>query len=109
MTNLQRLQMETKDIHLSQNELSVYLMEADLTPHEEYQPSNKLQILQATLSILESIANQPSTMKNYKSENMSVSEFADNIQSRIDQLERKIRQMRTTEDSNSSFFMLFDS
>ncbi|MFV2049640.1 hypothetical protein CJ195_21905 [Bacillus sp. UMB0899] len=111
MTNLQRLLLEVKGINLSQDELIVYLMEADLNPHSEYNPqsaTSKRNIYRSALSILESIANNPSTMKNYKEDDMSVSDFADNIQSRIDQLERKIRTMKT-DDSDSNFFMLFNS
>ncbi|WP_052737772.1 Gfo/Idh/MocA family protein [Bacillus sp. SA1-12] len=80
MTNLQRLQLEVRGINLSQEELTVYLMEADLTPHTEYNPSsatNKRNIYRAALSILESIANNPSTMKNYKEDDMSVSDFGE--------------------------------
>lgn len=41
---------------------------------------------------------------------MSVSEFATNIQNRIDQLERKISKLKTDEqlENESNFFMLFD-
>lgn len=45
-------------------------------------------------------------MKNYKQDDISVSQFAENIQSRIDQLERKIRTMKTDDETN--FFMLFN-
>ncbi|QNG59424.1 hypothetical protein H4O14_16730 [Bacillus sp. PAMC26568] len=114
MTNLQRLLLETKSINLSQDELSVYLMESDLSPHTEYDASsatNKRNIFRAALGILESIANNPSTMKAYKVDDMTVSDFADSIQSRIDQLERKIRTMKTDEQlqGDSNFFMLFNS
>ncbi len=111
MTNLQRLQLEVKGINLSQEELTVYLQEANLNPHEEYNPqsaTSKRNIYKAALSILESIANNPSAMKNYKEDDMSISDFAENIQSRIDQMERKIRTMKTDE-SDSNFFMLFSS
>lgn len=111
MTNLQRLLLEVKGINLSQDELTVYLMEADLKPHSEYNPqsaTSKRNIYRSALSILESIANNPSTMKNYKEDDMSVSDFAENVQSRIDQLDRKIRSMKTDE-SDSNFFMLFNS
>ncbi|MBU9720541.1 MULTISPECIES: DUF6706 family protein [Bacillaceae] len=107
MTNLQRLEMEIKGINLSQNELQVYLLESNLTPHTEYNPESKKAIYQSALSILESIANQPSLMKSYKYDDMTVSDFAEHIQSRIDQLERKIRQMKTSEE-DTSFFMLFN-
>lgn len=112
MTNLQRLELETKGINLSQDESSIYLQEADLSPHAEYDATsatNKRNIYKASLFILESIANNPSNMKDYKNDDMSVSQFAENIQSRIDQLERKIRTMRTDEQTDSNYFMLFNA
>ncbi|GAA0366855.1 hypothetical protein [Bacillus horti] len=112
MTNLERLSLETKGINLSEDELSIYLMESDLTPSSPYQAqsaTNKRNIYRAALSILESIANNPSNMKDYKQDDMSVSQFAENVQARIDQLERKIRSMKTDEQSDSNFFMLFNS
>jgi len=50
-------------------------------------------------------------MKNYKEDDITVSDFADSIQNRIGQLERKIRMMAVTDDSNSnnSKFMLFQA
>lgn len=110
MTNLERLALETKGINLTEEESSIYLLESGLSPNEQYNPSsatNKRNIYRAALSILESIANQPSTMKDYKEDDISVSQFAENIQNRIDQLERKIRTMKTDEQSDSNFFMLF--
>lgn len=114
MNNIQRLQLETKGIDLGQSELIIYLQENNLQPFIEYNPqsaTNKKQIYQAALSILESIANSPSTLKNIKHEDMSVSDFATNIQNRIDQLERKIRTLKTDEqlENDSNFFMLFDN
>ncbi|OLN22917.1 hypothetical protein BTO30_07165 [Domibacillus antri] len=114
MNNLQRLELETKGVTLSQNELSIYLEETDLNPTAEYVPSNesnKVQIYQAALSVLESIANNPTLMKSVKLDDMTVSDFADSIQSRIDQLERKVRTMKQNIQSanESSVFMLFDN
>jgi hypothetical protein len=37
-------------------------------------------------------------MKAYKTEDISVTEFSQNLQSRIDQLERKIRMLRDDEN-----------
>ena len=108
MTNLERLKLETKGINLSQDELFIYLMESDLTPQDEYNATSstaKRNIYRSALSILESIANNPTSMKDYKEDDISVSDFAENIQSRIDQLERKIRTMKTDDETN--FFMLF--
>lgn len=111
----ERLQLETQGITLSPDELSIYLAEEGITdPNADYDPSsnlNKRQIYSAALSILNSVANNPSLMKSYKSDDITISDFADSIQNRIDQLERKIRMMSVTDDSNSnsSTFMLFNS
>lgn len=112
MNNIQRLQMETKGINLDQSELVIYLQENDISPHENYNPqsaTNKRNIYRSALSVLESIANSPSTLKNVKQEDMSVTDFATNIQNRIDQLEYKIRTLKTDEQAqlNSNTFMLF--
>lgn len=111
----ERLQLETQGITLSPADLSIYLAEEGVTnPELDYDPSSNLskrQIYSAALSILNSIANNPSMMKSYKSDDITISDFADSIQDRIDQLERKIRMMSVTDDlsSNSSTFMLFNS
>lgn len=109
MNNLQRVQMETKGIELTQSELMVYLQENGLNPHEPYKAdslTSKKAIYQTALGILESVANNPELMKNIKLDDMTVSEFHENLQSRINQLERKIRTMRT-DNAQSDFFMLF--
>ncbi|WP_031408032.1 hypothetical protein [Geobacillus vulcani] len=111
MTNLQRLLLEIQDIDLDQNELAIYLQENGLNAHDEYNPSsatNKRNIYKTALSILESIANNPSLMKNYKLDDMTVTDFHENLLNRIDQLERKIRQMKTDdEEQTGNVFMLF--
>lgn len=110
LNNLQRLQMEIKGINLDQEELTIYLQENNLQPFDEYVPSsatNKKNIYRAALGILESIANSPSTMKNYKEDDMTVSDFHTNLMNRIDNLQRKIRQMKSDEQNDSDFFMLF--
>ena len=112
MYNFERLQLEIKDIKLDKDEFTVYLEEHGLNPFDQYDPksiSNKRKILQTALSVLESIANQPGLMKSYKQDDISVSQFSENLQNRIDQLERKIRQMRIDDDQpESNFFMLFN-
>ena len=110
MTNLQRLLLEVQGIDLDQNELIVYLEENGLKAHDEYVPSatNKRNIYKTALSILESIANNPKLMKTYKLDDMTISGFHENLLSRIDQLERKIRQMKTDEQEHN-VFMLFNS
>ncbi|WP_409174827.1 hypothetical protein [Brevibacillus fortis] len=111
MTNLQRLEMEIEGISLTQEHLRVYLAENGLISTNEYlstSNTNKRSIYKSALSILESIANNPMLMKNYKLDDMTVSAFAENLQSRIDQLERKIRQMQNDDgNGESSYFMLF--
>lgn len=113
MTNLQRLQLEIQGIDLTTDELSIYLQENNLEAHNEYIPTsntNKRAILKTALSILESIANNPALMKEYKTEDMTVSNFHENLESRIDQLERKIRQIPNDNqlyEDGASFFYLF--
>lgn len=113
MTNLQRLLLETKEIELDQNELAVYLAENNLNPHDEYNPqsaTNKRNIYKTALSILESIANNPKLMKAYKLDDMTITDFHENLLNRIDQLERKIRSMKTDEQEQAgNVFMLFNS
>jgi DNA polymerase II small subunit/DNA polymerase delta subunit B len=111
MNNLQRLEMEVS-IKLEQDKLIIYFQENGLQPFDEYNPSsntNKKKIYQSALSILESIANNPTNMKSYKLDDMTVSDFHENLMNRIDQLERKIRNLKTDEQlqNESNFFMLF--
>lgn len=113
MTNLERLQMEVKSITLTTEELDIYLQENGLASNYDYDPTsntNKRNILKSALSILESIANQPQLMKNYKQDDISVSQFHENLMARIDQLERKIREIPTDDLSyqdGASFFYMF--
>lgn len=109
MNNLQRLQMEIKGIDLSQNELIVYLQESGLKPHDAYNAdsqSSKKAIYQTALSILESVANNPSLMKTIRMDDMTVSDFHESLMQRIDQLTKKIRTMKS-DQSNTDIFLLF--
>ncbi|MFD2638440.1 hypothetical protein [Piscibacillus salipiscarius] len=113
MNNIQRLEMEVKNVNLNQSELSIYLQENGLQPFQEYNPesaTSKKKIYQSALSILESLANDPERMKNIKHDDLDISEFATNIQNRIDQLERKIRGLKIDEkiETETNFFNLFD-
>ncbi|MFD2370635.1 hypothetical protein ACFSO0_11915 [Brevibacillus sp. GCM10020057] len=115
MTNQERLNIEIKGITLTTDELSVYLAENGLNANDTYNTTDKAQtrkIYEAALSILESIANQPQLMKNYTSDDQTVSQLHENLMARIDQLENKIRKMKIEEskaaNTNGSFFMLFD-
>ncbi|WP_273484723.1 hypothetical protein [Desulforamulus ruminis] len=115
MTNLERLQMETKGITLTPSELDIYLQENGLVSVNEYNPqsnTNKRNILKTALSILESIANQPQLMKSYKQDDITVSQFHENLQSRIDQLERKIREIPNDEkvyEDGANYFYMFSN
>ena len=115
MTNTERLQMEIKGISLTPSEIEIYLQENSLIATDEYNPSsntNKRNILKTALSILESVANQPALMKDYKQDDITISQFAENLQNRIDQLENKIRQIpddsMTYADGASFFYMFAD-
>ena len=112
MNNLQRLQLEIQGIELSHEEIQVYLAENGLKHYDEYNPESnksKRSIYQtALLSILESVANNPTLMKDYKQDDMSITAFHENLQARIEQLERKVRQMPSNDDkTESNYFMLF--
>lgn len=113
MNNIQRLQMEVKGIDLNQEELIIYLAENGLKPFTEYVATsnvNKRGIYSTSLSVLESIANNPEMMKNIKVDDMTVSEFHENLMKRIDQLEDKIRNMPSTDNESgmdSPIFMLY--
>lgn len=112
LNNLQRLELETKGIKLEQDELTIYLQENDLQPFTEYNPSsntNKRNIYKSALSALESIANDTNRMQTIKLDDMTLSYFHQNLMNRIDQLEHKIRNLKTDEQiqNESNFFMLF--
>lgn len=111
MNNMQRLQMEIKGITFTEDELSIYLAENDLIPNDAYIPTsnnNKKAIYSTALSVLESLANNPEMMKNIKIDDMTVSEFHENLMKRIDQLESKIRNMPIDDSGNgNSIFMLY--
>jgi hypothetical protein len=115
MTNQERLFMEIKGISLSEAEISIYLAENGLNSNDIYNPTNTShtrKIYETALAILESIANQPQLMKNYTTDDQTVSQFHENLMARIDQLENKIRKMKIDESKaasqNGCFFMLFD-
>ncbi|MGF9738594.1 glutathionylspermidine synthase [Priestia megaterium] len=110
MNNIERLKMEISGIELSEAELLVYLEEEGLQGEGIYNASSKVSkkaIYATALSILNSIANQPHAMKNYKQDDMTVDSFAKYLQARIDQLEKKIRQMPNEDSIPSNFFNLF--
>lgn len=109
MNNLQRIEMETKGIKLTQQELIIYLQENGLNPHEPYHADNLVSqkaVYTTALSILESLANDPENFKNIKMDDMSVDSFSESIHRRINHLTRKIRTFKT-ETRDSDVFMLF--
>lgn len=112
MTNLERLKMEIDGINYTDDMLSVYLKENELNATDTYNPeskTNKKNILKTALSILESIANNPNLMKSIKLEDMTISQFSENLQCRIDALDRKIRMIPDDNGYNdgASFIYMF--
>ncbi|WP_150284739.1 hypothetical protein [Rummeliibacillus sp. TYF-LIM-RU47] len=113
MLNIERVKMEVKGITLEDYEWEVYLFENGLIPKEMYQPNgllNKKKVYMTALSILESVANNPSMMKDYVIDDMTVSQFHENLMARIDQLQNKIDNLKDDVkniEPDSSFFMLF--
>lgn len=112
MLNIERLKMEVRSITLTDDEWNVYLLENGLTPIEAYDASsilNKKKLYLSALSVLESLANDPVGMKSYSLDDMTVSQFHENLMSRIDQLQNKIDNLRTDEvdTSGSGIFMLY--
>jgi len=95
MTYLDRIKLELQDITFTDTELTVLAQENGISnPALEYDPTSntaKRAIYSTVLSVLEAIANNPNLMKNYKNEDISIMDFAESIQNRIAQLERKIR------------------
>ena len=95
MTYLDRIKLELQDISFNDTELSILAQENGINnPTSEYDPTSntaKRAIYSTVLSVLEAIANNPNLMKNYKNEDISIMDFAESIQNRIAQLERKIR------------------
>ena len=110
MNNIERLKMEIGGVELPEAELLVYLEEEGLEGEATYNASSKVSkkaIYATSLAVLNSIANQPHAMKNYKQDDMTVEGFAKYLQARIDQLEKKIRQMPNEDSNPSNFFNLF--
>lgn len=113
MNNLERLKMEIEGFNIEDEKLIVYLMENDITDITEYNPksnTNKKAIYQTALNVLESIANNPQSMKNYKTDDISITHFATNIQNRIDDLRKKVANMVTDDlvsENDATFVWMF--
>ncbi|WP_047155160.1 hypothetical protein [Aneurinibacillus tyrosinisolvens] len=114
MTNDLRLLMEIEGIELTPEERDVYLLENGLSSNANYDAQNKsnqIAIYQTALAILESLANNPNYMKTRKFDDMTIDKFAENLQSRIDQLDKKVRKLKVDLDmaAQSNFFNLFQN
>lgn len=113
LNNIDRLKMEIEGIDIEDDKLNVYLEENNLVATEEYSPSsniNKKNIYRTALAILESIANNPTYMRNLKNDDMSITQFSENLNNRIDSLTRKIRLMSDNDSDDgtgASFVYLF--
>ena len=110
MTNKERLLLEVSGVELDNKEVEVYLNENGISATDTYDASsnlNKRAIYNSALAILNSIANQPHTMKSYKQDDMSVYDFAKFIQKRIDQLTNTIQSMPMTDSKPNNYFNLF--
>ena len=113
ITNLERLKMEVQGIDFDDDILIVYLMENDLTHNDEYDPTsntNKKAIYQTAVNVLESLANNPQMMKNYKTDDISITHFHTNLLNQIDNLNRKIRTMQNDDmvaDNDAKFVWFF--
>lgn len=108
MNNMQRLDMEIEGIKLTQEKKVIYLEEVGLQPFDDYNPklnSSKKSIYKCALSILEAIANNPELMREVKLDDMTVSNFSDSLQQRIDALLKRIRQMPEDNNDGTSWFM----
>ncbi|WP_374187628.1 glutathionylspermidine synthase [Priestia aryabhattai] len=110
MNNTERLKMEIVGLDIPELELAIYLEEEGLNADQLYNASstaNKKAIYASALSVLNSLANQPHLMKNYRQDDMTITDFAKHLQNRINQLEIKVRQMPSTDSKPSNFFNLF--
>lgn len=107
MNYLERVRMELQGIDADTETLTVYLLENGiLDPLVEYQASEKRSILKTVLNVLESLANDPNLMKNYKLDDVSVTQFHRNLSNRIETLKREISNM-DMQNENRQWSMLF--
>ena len=110
MTNLERLKLEVEGIEFEDEKLFIYLQENGLQPLEEYNPasnSSKRKIYETAVSTLNALANNPTLLKDYKQDDMTISNFSKNLQNRIEQLQSQIRTMPVDDNEASNYFNLF--
>ncbi|UOR12191.1 hypothetical protein [Halobacillus amylolyticus] len=109
MTNFEVLRTELKGLQgYEPNELELYLYNNDLVGSEAYDKMNRIGILQTTIDVLSSMANNQSYFADKQHEDMSISGFGEVLQNRIDQAETQLRKLKA-EKNNSSTFFLFNS
>lgn len=107
MNYIERVRMELQGINADTETLTVYLLENGiLDPLVEYEATEKRSILKTVVNVLESMANDPNLMKNYKLDDASVTQFHRNLTNRIETLKREISNM-DMENSNRQWSMLF--
>ena len=104
-TNLIRVKMELdlqSDDYIDSS-TRMYMVENGLEPDEIYvaNNSNKRKVYMTVRDVLVKISNNPRIMKEYKTDEMSVTKFYDNLLNRIDRLDRQIRMMPTGEDDTA--------
>lgn len=124
MTNFERLSIEVEidypknateeQIAFWEEKMETYLKENELNAGDTYNPeskTNKKNILKTALSILESLANNRHIMQTSETNDFKFHEYYENLQNRIDALERKIRLLPDDENvyqDGSSFVYLFN-
>lgn len=111
MNNLERLKLEIS-FDFPVETLKIYLQENGLEPEAEYTATNssKKAVYTTVLQVLKNVSQDIRLMKNYKTDDLSVTDFHENLMQRIDNLERDLRMMSVSDESsnsNSSVFMLF--
>lgn len=127
MTNKERLLIEIQGViptNLSNANITIevsnfnsmcdiYLEEFNLPKDEEYDPqsnTNKKLIYQTAKQVLENVANNPQYMRDYKTEDITVTEFHKNLLSQIQYLNSKISTMLDDDfhtGNETSFIYLF--
>lgn len=124
MTNFERLSIEVEvDFPKNANEeqiafweekMETYLKENGLNADDTYNPeskTNKKNILKTALSILESLANTRHVLQTSEyGGDFKFYEYYENLQNRIDALERKIRLLPDDENvyqDGASFVYIF--
>lgn len=113
MTNLQRLDLEIQGTNFAAEEKEIFLEENGLDAEEQYNPAsntNKRNLYKTALAMLEALANNPMLMRSIKTDDMTITDFAEALNNRIQLLDRKIRLLPTDEqtyEDGASFVYMF--